>query len=517
MPKFLNVASVQVDEFRYFLISGPASDFLFDGSNWIDITSTEKATGLLAGDFNRWTTCKLGRNVVVNTPEYYPEYWTGQVGTKLQALPFNTEKSFAERRIKCKAIRSHENFLFAINLTEQGIELPYSYRWSHPADENGIPFSWDETDLSTLASKESIGGDYGVLVDGLSIRDSFCLYAERAIHVLDYTGDDFVFRKRLLTSSYGCLSQNCIVEAENLHYVMALNDIIINDGTSVQSLLTDQLKNVYKNLSQQYYKSSFAVVNTSKNEIWFCFPEGNYTFVSCAIVYNYVTKKFGVTRLVSPLGLGTISSICHGMVLPESHVWDSLDESFLTWDTWNLPISSYQHFTGIGYDGEAAQLPNTNYSNIWDLDVVSPLYTDLFCVGPEFTHLCRLDVNNDLASVDENFVTFYEKTNWAIDNQLEVKTLTRFYPHIKAEDFVINLDGTYTPIPNCTSLLFVGAHDYNNSEIRWNAPISFNPITDRKIDVKITGELLAFRFEFRNYRLIEFYGFEVEFVTNGAR
>lgn len=514
MNGFINILSGQVQGQNYFIVSNKAKDYLFDGATWLDITSTDKVEGSINSDINLWTSCKLGFNVILNHPEYFPEYWTGDFGTKLKALPFSPTKTFKQNNFRCKAIRSFKNFLFALNLTEQGVAYPYSYRWSHPADENGVPFSWDESDLSTLASKESVGGDYGDIIDGLSLRDSFCIYTERAIHVLDYTGDDFVFRRRLLTSSYGCIAPNCVVEAENLHYVMTPSDIIVNDGTSVASLLTDNLKHFYANISVLNYKNSFAVVNREKSDIWFCFPEGNYTYPSAAIIYNYVTKKFGLTRLINAVGqTGVMSSICYGAEIPPAYPWDKLDDYFATWQAWQLPVESMQYFSGIGLDLEQPSIPTNVNTDAWDNSSNSAIKTDLFCIGPSFTYIEQL---YNAVGTTAPAVTIYEKTNWSIDGQVSVKTLTRVYTNLTIKDSVLNIDGTATNVPG-TAKLYVGAHDFNNSTIRWNDPISFNPITDRKIDVRTTGELLAIRFEFRGYAEVKFYGYTVEYTLEGVR
>jgi hypothetical protein len=510
----INILAGQIRNQYYFLLSGVSHDYFFDGSSFIDMTSTDRvAAGALSSqDKNLWTTCKSGFITCVNNSEFFPEYWTGQFGELLKGLPFSPTKTFKQKNIRCKSLRSHKNFLLALNLTEKGVEYPYSYRWSHPADTNGLPFSWDELDLSTLASKESIGGDYGVIVDGLSLRDSFCIYTERAIHVLDYIGDEFVFKRRLLTSSYGCISQNCVVEAENLHYIITTSDIIVNDGTTVQSLLTGTLKSLFNNVSQRNYKNSYAVVNVAKTEIWFCFPEGGYVFPSMAIVYNYVTKQFGITRLASQrFGIGEMSSICFGPVLGPVYPWYELDTYFDIWDNWNLPIELGQTFQGIGFDLEPSFPIVTGTTDIWDNFSISLLKTDLFCVGPNMSHIEQLNGARDylIESLGSRMpiVTIFEKTNWALGGQIDVKTLTRIYPHLTVIDNGLPAE----------ALLFIGAHDFNNSTVRWNDAIIFNPMTDRKIDVRVTGELLAIRFEFRGYEEVVFYGFNAEYTKNGVR
>ena len=626
----LNIVAGQRGDQFYFLVSGKAGDFVFDGSSWVQITSAERVLNSVGSDVNLWTTTKLGFNLIVNHSEFFPEYWSGQFGDALKPVAFSPTKTFQQQGIRCKAIRSHKNFLFALGLNERGVDFPYSYRWSHPADINGMPFSWDEQDLSTMASKESVGGDYGVIVDGLSLRDSFCLYTESSIHVLDYTGDEHVFRRRLLTSSHGCLATNCVAEALNVHYVMTKKDIVVNDGTSVSSLLTSRLKKVYANLSQRFFEASFAIVNHATNEVWFCFPEGNYEFPSAAIIYNYVTKQLGFTRLTNALSvdtnvvsippdivgwfegtevlttgqrgiwvetkfpqrfkigdgttpwtsltydvrripivygedvidtaawwasngatvltngqrsiesdtgewkqgngadtwaalsyeainfptvssgssldvsIGRMSSICFGAQLPAAFPWRDLVGHFDSWGNWQLPIVSEQLFVGSGVDTEVPVVAATS-TDTWSPSNSAALLSGLYGVGPSISRILQIDGSNIVSSQAMPLVVLFEKTNWALDGQIEVKTLTRVYPSCSAVGSLGE------------AKLYVGAHDYNGSPIRWNEPVTFDPISDRKIDVRVTGELLAIRFEFRGYDEVEFYGYDVDYTLNGKR
>lgn len=295
-----SIVYVQRGELHFYVVSGEHGSYCYDGNTWQDISSTDRAA---AGSFStngpQWTSCRLGFNTIFNLPQHFPEYWSGNSGDKMKALPFSPTKTWKQMNYRAQVIRSHKDFLFALNLTENGVDFPYSYRWSHPADINGLPFTWDEMDLSAIASKESVGGDYGVIVDGLSLRDSFCIYTERAIHILDYIGDEFVFRRRLLSASHGLIAVNCVVEAVGRHYFITENDIIVNDGNSLASLLTGRLKSVFDNINQAYYKNSFVVVNPISTEIWFCIPETGWEYPSLAIVYNYVTETFATRKLIS--------------------------------------------------------------------------------------------------------------------------------------------------------------------------------------------------------------------------
>jgi len=225
----------------YWLVAGRHSVRSFDGGNWTDISSTSGYPGLSVDDELKWNGCLLGDIVIINNIQAEPEFW-GPINpqTALKPLPFDPESSWSEKGYSFHTIRSHQNFLFALNLVEDGLELTNSYRWSHPADENGLPFTWDATDPSSLAGKAQLGGDSGAIIDGLSLRDSFVIYAESGIDILDFTGDEFVFRRRELSSTVGFISSNSIVEAKGIHFFIAMVILcVMMDKTSGQYYTID--------------------------------------------------------------------------------------------------------------------------------------------------------------------------------------------------------------------------------------------------------------------------------------
>jgi hypothetical protein len=63
----LNIIAGQIGGQHYFITSGLTADYIFDGSNWLNITSTDRVAGSVnTGNRNLWTTCKLGFNTIVN-------------------------------------------------------------------------------------------------------------------------------------------------------------------------------------------------------------------------------------------------------------------------------------------------------------------------------------------------------------------------------------------------------------------------------------------------------------------
>jgi hypothetical protein len=63
----------------------------------------------------------------------------------------------------------------------------------------------------------------------------------------------------------------------------------------------------------------------------------------------------------------------------------------------------------------------------------------------------------------------------------------------------------------------VGSHQSAGDGVRWSKPNEFNPVTDRKVDSRATGELHAFRVEGKANGNFNFTGFDVEYAAAGKR
>jgi len=151
-----HLMSVEVSSGNYWLTPGRTAVNIFDGATWFDVSNPAGYAALITDDELDWTSCMLGSIPVINHEKLYPEYWSPQsTSTLMQPLEFSPGTTWAVANKSFKVIRSYNNFLFALNLTEGGVELPNSYRWSHPADTNGLPFTWDETDNSSIARANS--------------------------------------------------------------------------------------------------------------------------------------------------------------------------------------------------------------------------------------------------------------------------------------------------------------------------------------------------------------------------
>ena len=82
-------------------------------------------------------------------------------------------------------------------------------------------------------------------------------------------------------------------------------------------------------------------------------------------------------------------------------------------------------------------------------------------------------------------------------------TITTVYPHSEG---------------NTPFYVQLGSQDYAGSPVRWKEPVLFNPSTDRKVDIRTTGELHAFRFYAEDITIPwAISGVDVEYTEAGLR
>ena len=451
----------------FWLVAGRSAVYVFDGVTWTAVSSAAGYTTLGTDDELRWTGCMLGQIPIINNPQVHPEYWAPQQATQiLQPLDFDSSNTWAAKGYSADVIRSHKNFLFALNLHEGGTDFPDSYRWSHPADINGLPATWDETDDAFLAGKAALGGEGGQIIDGYSLRDAFCMYSESAIDILDYTSDEFVWRRRNLSNTTGLLSRNSAIEIKGTHFFLADGDIVKNDGNSIISVAHDRIrKDLSRRIDINNYDRSYAVRNDGSKEIWFCIPESGLDYPNIAYIYNWRDNSWAIRDIPTDVAFSN-----YGSQTPTPETWDGATGQ--TWDsqrrTWNSPRATPLDDTIVGADPVTGSL-----------------------------HLLEVT-----GTSDDDFAAFIERTDFPLVEERQVTTITRIYPHMSG-------DG---PVD-----IQFGSQDFPGAPVRWKPAVSFNPSTDRKVDIRTTGELHCWRYSATGKISFDLSGFTIEYVKDGLR
>lgn len=497
---------------NYWIVAGRTEVDCFDGFTFTDISSAAGYAGLSTNDELLWTGCNLGNIPVVNNPQAHPEYWSpASPGQVLQPLMWDAANTWAVQGVTCRVIRAHKNFLFALNITDV-TEKPDTYRWSTAADTNSLPVTWDETDTAYIAGVASLGGDGGDIVDGLTLRDSFIIYSRKAIDVLDYTGGEFIWKRRELSDTIGCLNTNCVVEANGFHYFISQNDVMRTDGTTIESIIHGSIKNKFLDeLDYTRFRMCFVMHNANKKEVWFCIPTGGTDYASRAYVYNWQEKTWAIRDLPN-CAYAAFGILYAGTVGPAGLGGDGYGDNSgapagasPTWANW---AGTWENQSGTWNSGSFG-LGTTTTLPDGTPDPGGTPYT--YNLQTEFADapVCVLNSDSSLKILEPisgitsgTRQTTLERTNFPLDGLQQVTTITEVYPKIRG----------ISPV----SIQF-GSHKLPGGSITWKPAITFTPGTDRKLNIRSTGSLHAWRIVSEGITDWELTGMDIVYERNGVR
>jgi hypothetical protein len=467
-----------------WLVLGETTISEWDGTTSID--RLKDLTDLSVREPADWSTCRVGAQTFMNHPDSFPMSWgdwNNSDQNYCKFLPFggkNQDGSFRtweDASCATFTLRSHKNFLWALGMIEEGEILPDRVRWSHPMESNGVPYSWmppDDQDASSIAGYVDLGRG-GAVVGGESLRDSFVIYSDEAINVMDFTGDALGWRRRTVSSSAGLIGKEALIEVNGIHYFISRDDIMMFDGNQVSSLLHNKLrKRLAQTINYGSAKRCWAAHNANFNEIWFCIPEAGDVYPSTAFVFNYRDGTWALRDLEKQFRHGRFGTETSSF---DYRTWEDFkpdaavdDVADATWDigraSWHL--TGNQPFSGIQYGASG--------SDIYNVDPQSP---DL---PPE---------------------SYVSRTDMPIGGHEANTTITRVYPLIEGTAEV--------------EMRF-GSQQMAGGPVRWAGDwLKFNPTTDRKLDIRTTGELHAYEVRVVDSGFFNLTGFDIEYSVAGTR
>lgn len=442
----------------------------------LDSVFTEVQPSAMAdlGDEKIWSSCDLGGVAVANHPSVGPLY-LGEHDATFKDLPFKSGKTWADMKQGCNIMVSHKQYLFALGVTNNGNYVPDSIRWSAPADISGVPPTWDELDTTSTAGLTTLGGSGGAIIGAKAMRDALCIYRSQGITILDYVGGRYVWRIRHVSSSAGLISPDAIVDVNGTHYFISDGDIFRNDGNAITSIANARIKKRMQAVNKDLFDMSYAVHNPPNNEILFCVPSTGSTYPNVCYVYNYITNAWFVRDLPSNV------KAAYGLTVRRLEDWEHIN---VNWDGWD---HSWDDDSTTPFDNAviAITLP------IVDTDPTKSIPGKI--IG--LTSIIGLNI--------EPFTSIIERTDYLISTLSQTTTIQRIYPHIQGSGIV---------------KIQIGSQQWPGGPISWKPPCEFDINNDRKIDMRTTGILHAYRIysdDVTTNYLIS--GIDFQYVEAGSR
>ena len=305
---------------NFWFYAGTAKIFRTDGTNHTDVT---RASG---GDYStnltgvgNWVGTIFNGNPILNNGVDVPQLFDTSSSKFIDLSNWLSNST-------CKSIRAYGNYLIALNMTESGTNFPSRVRWSDTS--TSIPSTWVAS-ATNDAGANTIGDEGDFIVDGFQLNKSFIIYKERSTWLMNYIGGNLVFSFQKLFSDTGILSRNCAVEFNNKHFVVTEGDIIVHNGVTKKSIVTNIVRReLFNELDTTNFRNIFTLHNKQKSEIWTCYPTVGSTFCNKALVWNYDINRFSFRDLPDVLHIAT------GIVNPgaTTDVWSGQSQS---WDNYS--------------------------------------------------------------------------------------------------------------------------------------------------------------------------------------
>jgi hypothetical protein len=424
----------------YTSLTGAA---VYDGATHTDITRTLGPYG--AGDTKDWNGLVFGGTPILNNLNDDPQAWLSlSPGTKLVKLPNWPANT------KAKILRSLGSFLIAFNINKNGTLYPHMVKWSHPADPGTVPISWDPADETLDAGENDLPDvNAGVIQDALPLRGQMFIYKNNSVWRMRFVGGLFIFDFDTLLETAGLMTQRALTLTSDgqKHVFATQDDILIHNGTSAESILNTRFRQTLINaIDPVTYINSFMFTDPFRDECFFCYPERGLTNPNRAIVFNSRTGNLSETAVnFRNAAVGVIQ-------VPSSTTWTSIGG---TWDAVVGPWSINTRRKVVVCATDSVKFLQLDDGNTFDTTV--------------FT--------GTLQRVGLGVVGRKRSGEWIVDFTKQ-KLVRRLW--IKGSGGPFNVRVGFQALPD--------------GIVNWTTPQSFDPITQKYIDVTGSGKAIAVEF-----------------------
>jgi hypothetical protein len=353
-------------------------------------------------------------------------------------------------------------------------------KWSTEAATQAVPTSWDETSATVDAGEYELADTKGKIIDGVALGDTFMIYKEDSTYSMTYVGTPFIFAFRQLSPTIGALSKNCIAEFSDeqgtKHFIFGNGDMYVNDGRQIKSILPHKMRDyVFGQLNGSEYEKSFVIADYANTEIWACYVTSASDQCDKALVYNWVNKTF-TERDLPDLGF-----VGYGTQADPTSV-----------ASWNAATTTWTS-------------EDKNWNEITASSFISKEGKTLIMASASDTKLYRNGTGHTEDGTD--MTSFIERTGLSMDaqgqpNHAMVKQVTSVWPKMSGSSSVN---------------VYVGAQMSTEEAVTWEGPYTFDPDTQSKVPVRVTGKYIGVKFESTGDQTWRLDGYSLDVQNAGIR
>lgn len=441
---------------------------------------------------------RFNDRVIVNYPNLPPQYqWPISPTDKLDDLPY------FPAGVRAKRIVAFREFLLCLGV-HNGTDWEHStVLWSHSAEPNQLPDSWDISDPAKDAGAYQLGESADRLVDAEVLGNRLYIYKENSVYSVEYVGYPAIFSFKPIFKNRGILAPGCVVAFGNKHLVVDRGDIYVHNGSTEESILAGGWRRWWRLVvDRENGWRTFAKHYPYQREIWIAFPSDGKTDCDMVLVWNYEnnTKALRTFNKITAIGSGYLD-------ITDNIHWDAFTGMWVTntdnWDTtvahWNSMDNPEQwHEFASSWDSIIGN-KNVNHFLLAVGSNNDPLVNKLAFADSTG----RFGSFDFIASVERLSINYgsVDRIGRPIANLHSMKCLKEVW--IRAES-----DGAI--------MVQVGTQEDINAPVSWEPPVAFQPNLHRKVDVFVSGKLLCIRFFSSQKGYWRIAGYELEIEEMGV-
>ena len=220
-------------------------------------------------------------------------------------------------------IRTYGDFLIAGNLVERQADgtvlraLPNIIRSSDIAEPGAIPQNWNPFATGVNTADEFVVTGDGIVVDFVELQGNMYVYSNSSISVVSRTGNPVTpLSVRPVTSSYGALTTDSVIEFDGRHFVVGSQDVYVFAGHpgSISSLADHKIRHAFYNrLNTLNVDGLFVLRYPQEDEIWICYSTRTQPGdrANEALIYNYRNQTW-TKRDIQGAYSGTVGPVPGG-------------------------------------------------------------------------------------------------------------------------------------------------------------------------------------------------------------
>jgi len=510
-----------------------------------------------------WRVTLLNGLLVATNGYDVPQMWPLASGVPSTTVPMRGLENWGSRTDSgstdyCKSISAFRTFLVGLNWQVGGVEYPNLVKWSTEATALSAPVSWDESDATLDAGEYQLTDTPGKIIDGLPYGDSFLIYKEDSIYIMNYVGTPYIFSFKLLSPTIGLLAKNAVAEYEGGHFFIGNSDCYVTNGQQVTPLLPNKLRReMFSDLNGDNYEKVFVAADYGRNEMLACYPAGISSIPNKALIWNWKDNTFslrsipdlyhinsGIAAITTGTtwndhteewnlgagiwGTGNYDNVLKNMVFAKPDNKASISGAtaanpvvITTSSAHGLADSDLVSISGVvgmtEINAQTYYAKVTGYSTttfaLYSNSALSATvdgsgYTAYGSSGyVDMPKLYRDDRGNQEDGT--NMIAYIERTGYDLGDPSSQKFVSAIWPKLEVSG-------------NNNINVYVGTQMSTEEGITWNAdtggtPYLFNPNSQSKVSCRATGKFFGVKFESTSDIDWKLHGVEFEVTPRGRR